>query len=175
MAEALLGHLRVQAHLEHQRGAGVPKVVKPDVGQPRTPEEQFEGAVDHATPRVSPLLASCAAIWSFCRSYRNDASRRLIVVGAHPGSRSQMAIGRELAHVSGYRRDSGSKDLHACVRFVRREAVTGSRLAAEKCAEPGLRFELPGQPERFPEGNLVCGKHGLPDRGFKFLEPRNRV
>jgi hypothetical protein len=54
---------------------------------------------------VSPLSARCAAFWSFCGSYRNNASRRLIVVGAHPGSRSQMAIGRELAHVSGYRRN----------------------------------------------------------------------
>jgi hypothetical protein len=65
--------------------------------------------------------------------------------------------------------------LHARVRSVRGEPVTRGRLAAEERAKFSLGFETSGQTERFPEGDLVCGKHGLSDYGFELLEPCNGV
>ena len=48
-------------------------------------------------------------------------------------------------------------------------------LAAEKRAKFSLGFETSCQAERFPEGDLVCGKHRLTDCGFELLEPCNGV
>ena len=45
MSEGLLNHLGVGADREHQGGTGVPEVVEPDVGQPCTLKQPFEGPV----------------------------------------------------------------------------------------------------------------------------------
>src|SRR5215216_7817910 len=142
---------------------------------PDASERRTEGGILGTRRRVCRLYHHAAQL---LEPLRILPERRLPADSGCRGKcrpKCHMAIGRGTDSCLRIQKVSSSKGLTRLCEVRPRKAMTNARLAAEKCAEPSLGFEPPGETKSFPEGNLVCGKHGLPDRGFELLEPRNGV